>query len=86
MRKRPPNFQDNHLKDWLEAVKARSRPRAEAEIGHRSTTICHLGNIARWAGRRLRWDPVKEIFPDDSAANEYLDRRHRKGFELPDKV
>ena len=51
------------------------RPRADVEIGHRSATVCHLGNIARWAGRKLRWDPVKEIFPDDAEANAYLDRR-----------
>ena len=33
---------------------------ADVEIGHRSATVCHLGNIARWTGRKLRWDPVQE--------------------------
>jgi len=45
-----------------------------------------LGNIARWAGRKLRWDPVKEIFPDDPDANQYLDRQRRKPYELPESV
>ena len=58
----------------------------DVEIGHRSATVCHLGNIARWTGRRLRWDPAKETFPDDPEANKLLDRPRRKGYELPEKV
>lgn len=84
--KRPPNFNSDHLRNWLECIRTRQRPVADAEIGHRSATVCHLGNIARWVGRRLRWDPVKEIFPDDPEANSYLDRPRRKPWELPDKV
>ena len=46
-------------------------------------TLCHLGNIARRLGRRLKWDPVKEIFPGDDEANGYIDVPKRKGYELP---
>ena len=77
---------DNHMQNWLDCIKSRKKPIADVETGHRSATVCHLGNIARWTGRRLKWDPVKEIFPDDKQANELLDRERRKGFELPDKV
>lgn len=77
---------DNHMKNWLECIKSREKPVADVEIGHRSTTLCHLGNIARWAGRKLRWDPVKECFPDDPDANQYLDRPRRKPYELPEQV
>ena len=59
---------------------------ADVEIGHRSATVCHLGNIARWVGRKLRWDPVKEIFVGDDEANAYLDRKRRKPYELPETV
>lgn len=76
----------NHVLDWIQCIKTRQRPIADVEIGHRSITVCHLGNIARWTGRRLRWDPKAERFPDDAAANEYLDRPRRKGYELPEKV
>jgi hypothetical protein len=44
--------------------------------------MCHLGNIARWTGRKLRWDPVKEVFPDDAEANRFLDRERRKPWVL----
>jgi hypothetical protein len=56
------------------------------EIGHRSATVCHLGNIARWTGRKLRWDPVKEKFVGDKDANQHLDRERRKPWTLPEKV
>jgi predicted dehydrogenase len=76
----------SHVQNWIECIKTRAKPVADVEIGHRSISVCHLGNIARWTGRKLRWDPVKEIFPDDPEANQYLDRVRRKPYELPDKV
>jgi len=77
---------DTHMRNWLECIKSREKPNADAEIGHRSTTVCHLGNIARWVGRKLRWDPVKEVFPDDTEANACLDRPRRKPYQLPESV
>jgi hypothetical protein len=46
-------------------------------------TVCHLANIARQAGRPLRWNPAIERFIDDPAADALLVRERRKGFELP---
>lgn len=77
---------DNHVENWIECIKTRKRPNADVEIGHRSATIAHLGNIARWTNRKLRWDPAKEEFPDDAEANTYLDRSRRKPYELPATV
>ena len=74
---------NNHMQNWFDCIKSRERPICDVEIGHRSAVVCHLGNIARWAKRRLKWDPEKEIFPEDAKANEFLDRPRRKGFELP---
>jgi len=73
-----------HLGNWLECIKTRQRPNADVEIGHRSVSVCHLANTARLVGRRLRWDPNREIFPGDAEANAYVDRPRRKGWELPD--
>jgi predicted dehydrogenase len=77
---------DNHLQNWLDCIKTRERPVADVEVGHRSATVCHLGNIARWLGRRLQWDPVKERFVRDREANTYLDRPRRKPYRLPRSV
>jgi hypothetical protein len=67
-------------------MKTRAKPVADVEIGRRSITVCHLGNIARWVGRRLRWDPVKEEFPDDPEANALLDRPRRAPYQLPETI
>ena len=86
IRNRPRGLDQNHQKNWLDCIKSRARPVADVEIGHRSATVCHLGNIARITGRRMKWDPVREVFPDDPAANQLLDRERRKPWELPTAV
>ncbi len=75
---------DHHMQHWLDCIKTRQKPIADVEIGHRSATVCHLGNIARLLGRRLLWDPVREQFADDEQANMLLDRPRRNGYELPE--
>ncbi len=77
---------DNHVRNWLDCIRSREKPVADVEIGHRSTTVCHLGNIARWVGRKLRWDPEKEVFPGDDEANTCLDRPRRKPYQLPEVI
>ena len=86
MSKRPKGFDSGHIANWLSCIRSRKKPNADVEIGQRSGTVCHLGNIARFTGRKLKWDPVKEIFPDDKEANGYLDRARRKPWELPKSV
>lgn len=72
-----------HMQNWLDCIHSRERPNADVEIGHRSISVCHLANIARQLGRKLRWDPEKETFPGDRQANCFLDRPRRKGYEIP---
>ncbi len=72
----------SHLQDWFDAIKSRGKPAADVEIGHRSAIVCHLGNIARWLGRRLVWDPDQEVFPGDDEANAYLRRPMRAPYSL----
>lgn len=72
-----------HLRNFFECIKSRKRPNADVETGHRATTVCHLVNICRDVGRRLRWDPEAERFIGDEEANRLLARPRRKGYELP---
>jgi len=72
----------NHMQNWLDCIRSRKAPVADVEIGHRSATVCHLGNIARWTGRRLRWDPAKETFIGDDQANALLQRPMRSPWSL----
>lgn len=75
-----------HMQNWFDCIRSRNKPIADVEIGHRSATVCHLGNIARWTGRALKWDPLKEEFVGDAQANACLDRTRRKPYELPEKL
>ena len=68
---------DDHLQDWLHCVRSRTLPICDVEIGCRSATVCHLGNLAYWNNRRLKWDPKKERFIGDKEANTWLDRAKR---------
>jgi predicted dehydrogenase len=77
---------DNHVRNWLDCVRSRERCIADVEVGHRSATVCHLANIARELGRKLKWDPVKEEFASDPEANALLDRKRRKPYGLPETI
>jgi predicted dehydrogenase len=72
-----------HMQNWIDCIRTRALPVADVEIGHRSISVCHLANIVRRAGRKLRWDPKTETFPDDAEANTFVDRPRRKEYELP---
>ena len=72
-----------HMAEWLDCIRSRKTPVADVEIGHRSITICHLANITRQLGRRLKWDPASEQCPGDPEATALLTRNRRKGYELP---
>lgn len=72
-----------HLQNWLDCIKTRERPIADVAAGHRAVNLCHLINICRELGRKIHWDPNREQFVNDPAANALLDRPRRKGFELP---
>jgi predicted dehydrogenase len=72
----------NHQRNFLDCIKSRREPAAPVETGHRSATLCHLGNIAMLLGRKLRWDPVKERFLNDEEANRLLDKGRRAPWRI----
>ncbi|WP_442482642.1 Gfo/Idh/MocA family protein [Aeoliella sp. SH292] len=69
----------DHAKNFLACVQSRKEPNAPVEVGHRSATVCHLGNIAMHLRTRLKWDPVAEEFTGarSAEANRLLDREAR---------
>jgi predicted dehydrogenase len=71
-----------HLKDFIDCVRTRERPAADVEIGHRSTIVPHLGNIAFRTGHKIHWDAEREQIVDDPKASELLDRPARKPWDL----
>ncbi len=73
-----------HLRNWVQCMRTRARPVAPAEVGHRANVICHLTNICRELGRKLKWNPIREEFAGDDEANKLRSRPRRKGYELPE--
>lgn len=71
----------NH-RDWLDCIRTRRRPRADVNVGACSTILSHLGCIALWTGRALKWDPVKEEFLDDREANALRARASREPWSV----
>lgn len=71
------DFLADHVRNFLDAVKSRQDPIEPVEIGHRTATICHLGNIAMQLRRKIRWDPEAEQIVGDSQAAAMLGRPSR---------
>jgi predicted dehydrogenase len=66
-----------HVRDFLDCVRSRRGPICDVETGHRSATVCHIGNIALWLNRPLEWNPETEKFVNDPEANRLRDRPRR---------
>lgn len=60
--------------DFIDAVRSRGETMADAEVGHRTTSLCHLGHIAIQVGKRLEWDPARERFTNNEAANAFINK------------
>lgn len=71
----------DHVRNFLDCVRTRELPICDVEIGHRSATVCHLGNIVARLGRPIRWDPESETVIDDREAQAMTDRTYRKPYD-----
>ena len=73
---------DLHVRNFIDCVRSRSKPAADIETGHRSTTVSHLGNISYKTKRKLSWDSTREDFRDARDASDLLYRVARKPWDL----
>ena len=73
-----------HLENFINAVKTKTDPVVPVEIGHRSCTVCTLGNIAYDMKRPIKWDPATEKFVDDPEAdkNRLFNKTYTEGYIL----
>lgn len=69
-------------RDFIDGVKRRGRTLADAEVGHRTNSLCQLGHIAIQLGRKLKWAPDAERFINDDSANRLLSRPMRGPWRL----
>ena len=71
---------NDHMGNFFDCIRSRTTPICDAEIGHRSVSVCHLGVVAARLGRKLQWNPEVEQFVDDREADSYIAREQRKPF------
>jgi predicted dehydrogenase len=72
---------NNHKGNFFECVRSRAETIAPVEVGHRSCTVCLLGEIAMQLGQKLKWDPKQETFVNNDQANRMLSRPMRSPWQ-----
>jgi len=72
----------DHKADWLSAIKTRSKPICDVEVGARTVTVCHLINLAYYHNQKMQWDPKKNEFVGGAGNREWLDVPHRDPWKL----
>jgi predicted dehydrogenase len=69
-----------HLTNFIDAVRNGAKPNCTIEDGHKSTMLCHLGNIAYRTGQPLDIDPSNGHIKNNSPANKLWACEYRKGW------
>ena len=74
---------NDHKGNFFDCVRSRKDPICDVEVGHRSASVCHLGAISLRTGKSLQWDPAKEEFVGEHAAeaNAHATREMRKPYD-----
>jgi len=72
----------DHQQNFLDCVKTRKKTITPIEVAYRSISVGHLGEIAMLLGRKIHWDPDKQVFVNDDAANRMLSRPMRAPWHL----
>ena len=71
-----------HAQAFITYLRNRTRPASDVAVGHRSTILCHLGNIAPKTGRKLKWAAHKEEIVGNAGASRMLACEARKPWDL----
>jgi predicted dehydrogenase len=61
-----------HLRDFVDCVKTRQAPVADARVGHLASMLCHLGNASYRLGREITFESSRFDCGNDFAANDLL--------------
>src|SRR5579863_7342443 len=73
-----------HMRNFLAAIDARSKPVADIEQVYISTTSCILANLSMKVGRTLTWDAANQRVAGDEEANRLLRRPYRQPWVHPE--
>lgn len=73
---------NDHRGNFFHALRTGTKPISDIGAAVRADTICQHADIAIRLGRKIRWDPEREIFPNDEQANRMLARPMRAPWRL----
>jgi len=72
---------ENHIANFLAAIRGEEEPRSPIDEGRKSVLLCHLGNIAQRTGNTLELDPDSGQLVDDDEAMALWSREYESGWE-----
>lgn len=71
-----------HVRDFLDCVKTRGKPKGNADAACNAHIVCHAANVALHLGRTVRYDNTKNEFIDDVEANRLRSEALREPWRL----
>jgi predicted dehydrogenase len=73
---------NDHLTDWLTAIRSRKKPICDVEIGASTANLCNLVNLAYYHGQPMKWDPARGEFVGGTGDKAWLDVPHRAPWQV----
>ncbi len=74
---------EKHVANFLHCVRTNTIPNGDIALGHLTTSLCHLGNVATRLGRSFQFDPKSEQVVDDTEADRLMSRTYRNHWGRP---
>jgi len=72
----------HHVRNFLDCIKSRKPSICPVEEAVQGDIVCMISDVALRLQRKLKWDPQKETFLNDEAANQRLTRAMRSPWHL----
>lgn len=69
-----------HIAEFIDCIRTGRRPNADIEEAHRSTLLCHLGNMAYRTSSTLHLDPETGKPKDNEEAQKLWGREYAEGW------
>ena len=71
-----------HVRDFLDCVKTRGKPKGNADAACNAHIACHAATIAIHLDRTVRFDPASNEFPADGQANRLRSEALREPWRM----
>ena len=74
---------ENHTQDWINGIKEGRKASSDFSYASPLTQVANMGNVALLAGTKIEYDFASGKITNSEAANKFLTKEYRKGWELP---